>query len=181
MTPLYERRPWEDIKFLKAPTTLFHSIQVPALISSSFSIWKNLKFYAKTGLYLSFMIEDSNANMKLNDKLIGNTIDNGVSYQHSLSYRVHVNTVPTAYELLFHAGIGIGYEFPIGIGISLNAAFSQGFIITSEILTYYDYLCSSESNEYFTSGYENISFKTNYYSVNLGLFYKFRGKIKNRN
>jgi hypothetical protein len=58
-TFMHDNLSWNERVFLNSPSTLYHSIQVPALLSSSFSIWKNLKFYVKTGLCLDFMISDN--------------------------------------------------------------------------------------------------------------------------
>lgn len=167
---------WNERVSFMPPSTLYHSIQVPALLSSSFSIWKNLKFYAKTGLCLNFMIQDSDADIKRTGEITGTSIKDGITYHHSLDYDVEINTVPTAYELLLNAGIGIGYEFPMGLGISLNTSIAQGFIITTEVLTFYGYDWSTEYDGYFIPGSENISLKTNYYSLTLGVFYKINGK-----
>ncbi|MDR2084457.1 MAG: PorT family protein [Bacteroidales bacterium] len=168
----------ERVPFMPS-STLYHSIQVPALLSSSFSIWKNLKFYAKTGLCLNFMIQDNDVDIKRSGELTGTSIKDGITYQHLLDFDVEINTAPTAYELLLNAGIGIGYEFPMGLGISFNASFAQGFIITTDVLTSYGYIWSStEHEEFFTSGYENISYKTNYYSLTLGIFYKINSNKK---
>jgi len=167
--------PWKERVFLKSPTTIFHSIPFPIQLSSSFSLYKNLKFYAKTGLALSFMLDDQNANMKLDGDLTGITVEKGTIFQHSLSYDVSVYPNLTC-ELLYHAGIGIGYEFPVGIGILLNVSFSGGFYTRTEILTSYGYLITSESWNQFSPGYENISFNTNYYSINLGFYYKLGNK-----
>jgi hypothetical protein len=114
----------------------------------------------------------------LKGEFTGTTIHNEITYQHLLSYHVKVWSAPAAYELLFNAGIGIGYEFPLGLGISLNATFAQGFMVTTEVLTSYGYIFSSEYDRFFTPGYENISLKTNYYSLTLGLFYKIKSTKK---
>jgi hypothetical protein len=177
-TLLHTNLSWEERVLLKSPSTLYHSLQIPVLLSSSFSIWKNLKFYAKTGLCISFMIPDNFADTKLKGELTGTSINNDITYKHILSYDVRVNTVQTAYELLFNSNIGIGYEFPLGLGISFNANFAQGFIVTTEVLTSYGYHLSSEYGDFFTSGYENISLKTNYYNLTLGFFYKIKSKKK---
>ncbi len=176
-TLLYANLSWDERVFLRSPTTLYHSIQVPILLSSSFPIWKNLKFYAKTGFCLSFMISDNDTDTKLSGKLSGTSIQNKTTYQHSLSYNTNTSIQDT-YELLLNVGIGIGYEFPLGLGVSLNASFVQGFITTIEVLTSYGYYRTSEYEDFFVPGYENISLKTNSYSLTLGLFYKIKSKKK---
>ena len=174
-TLLHANLSWEESVSLRPPTTLFHAIQIPALLSSSFSIWKNLKFYAKTGLCLSFMMPETD--MELKGELTGNTTHNGIAYQHALSYNTNTS-LSSSYELLFNAGIGIGYEFPLGLGISLNASFAQGFLVTTEVLTSYGYRFTSEYDDFFAPGYENISLRTSYYSLTLGLFYKIKSNKK---
>ena len=157
---------WQNFKYGKV---ILKYAQIPLNVKYAFPLWKsNFSVYGKFGFNIDFLADIVSSHGYYDSiGTITNSYTNTIfDYKHT--EKIHDKKI----NVLLNAGIGFGYRFKNGFGLSLEGEYYAGLRTMGHV--FIEISRRNGTNEYT----ELLLIKGNYWNCSFGMSYNFKKKEK---